>query len=276
MKFTIFGGKGFIGQNLSRYLEGRGHKVWVPSHSALESHGQELGNVIYAIGLTGDFRSRPIDTVNAHVCKLIELLTHSQFDSWLYLSSSRVYSGLPINKPAREDMALCVNNDLDGLYNISKLMGESICLSIPNKTIKIVRLSNVYGLGQSRHTFLGEVIDEIVRNGKIIIQEAADSEKDYIALNDVLPLLESIAISGKKRIYNVASGQPLRHDQLANKLIALTGCEIQFKQNAVSRKFPLIDISQIQSEFGFIASKMDMILTNLIEESKMTNETRGR
>ena len=172
MKFTIFGGGGFIGRNLSRHLEDRGHKVWIPRRAAEETRGQDLGHVIYAIGLTGDFRLRPFDTVEAHVCKLAELLMAVRVDSWLYLSSTRVYSGSPLQEVAREDIALNVTPGLDGVYNISKLMGEALCLSLPNKNIRVVRLSNVYGYGQSKHTFLASIIDELVHTGKVVIHEA--------------------------------------------------------------------------------------------------------
>jgi len=268
MKFTIFGRGGFIGRNLSRYLEGRGHKVWIPSRAAEETRGQDLGHVIYAIGLTGDFRSRPFDTVEAHVCKLADLLISARFDSWLYLSSTRIYSGLPLNEVAREDMVLTVLPGLDGVYNISKLMGEALCLSLPNKNIRVVRLSNVYGYGQSKHTFLASIINELVHTGKAVIREAPESKKDYIALTDVLPLLEAIALSGRERIYNLASGKAVTHAELANKLIQLIECAIQFEEQAPCRRFPLIDISRIQNEFDFVASGIDSNLPMLIATSE--------
>jgi len=269
MKFTIFGGDGFIGRNLSRYLEGRGHKVWVPSRTAEETHGQYLGHVIYAIGLTGDFRSRPFETVEAHVCKLADLLMCSKFDSWLYLSSTRVYSGFPLNKAGEEDRGLTVFPSLDGVYNISKLMGEALCLSLSNQNIRIVRLSNVYGYGQSKHTFLGSIINELLVVGKVVIRESPESEKDYIAITDVLPILEKTALSGKKRIYNLASGKAVTHAQLASKLVELTGCEISFEEKAPCRKFPSINISRIQHEFDFVASGFEQGLEILIKKTIM-------
>jgi nucleoside-diphosphate-sugar epimerase len=275
MKFTIFGRGGFIGRNLSRYLEGRGHKVWIPSRAAEETRGQDLGHVIYAIGLTGDFRSRPFDTVEAHVCKLLDLLMFSRFDSWLYLSSTRIYGGLPLTEVAREDTVLNVSPNLDGVYNISKLMGEALCLALPNKNIRVVRLANVYGSGQSKHTFLASIVDELVQTGKAVIREAPESEKDYIALTDVLPLLEAIALSGRERLYNVASGKAVTHAEFANKLIQLTGRSIQFEENAPCRRFPLIDISRIQIEFDFVASGIDDNLPALIATNEHNRKKGG-
>ncbi|MCI5179106.1 MAG: NAD(P)-dependent oxidoreductase [Candidatus Electrothrix sp. AW3_4] len=268
MKFTVFGATGFIGRNITAYLEKQGHTVWSPSRSGKETHGHNLGHVIYAIGLTGDFRSKPFDTVEAHVCKLRELLKSTIFDSWLYLSSTRIYEGLPLNTKASEDTSLEIQPDLD-LYNISKLMGEALCLSLPNKKIRIARLSNVYGIGQSQHTFLALVLSELLNSGNVLIRESSDSCKDYMSLSDVIPLLETIAVTGQERIYNVASGKNLQHSELAEKLMNLTNCFVQFAQEASCRKFPCIDISRIHNEFGFVASEMDEQLSVLIANTKL-------
>lgn len=270
MNFTIFGSHGFIGRNLSLYLENQGHNVWLPSRSAEETLGKDLGHVFYTIGLTGDFRLRPFETVEAHVSKLAKLITSARFDSWLYLSSTRVYSGLPVDEMVKEDIPLTVLPGLDGVYNISKLMGEALCLSLTKENIRIVRLSNVYGYGQSKHTFLASLIDELLHKGKAVIHESPESEKDYVALNDVIPLLYKIALFGQEQIYNIASGKTLTHYDLTKKLTLLTGCSIEFEDHAPCRRFPLIDISRIKNEFGFTPSDFDNNLHTLISESRLS------
>ena len=94
MRFTVFGATGFIGANLVAHLSRRGHEVRCPKRDLPIEAGDHLGHVIYAIGLTANFRSRPYETVEAHVGLLSRLLQTSCFDSWLYLSSTRVYAGL--------------------------------------------------------------------------------------------------------------------------------------------------------------------------------------
>ena len=135
MRFTIFGGRGFLGAAIARYLQEKGYDVYLPSRAdSFDNLKSELGHVIYCIGLTGDFRDKPFETVEAHVCKLANLLKSSNFDSWLYLSSTRIYSG--INNIAKESARLPVFPDSDGIYDISKLLGESLCLSLKNEKIK--------------------------------------------------------------------------------------------------------------------------------------------
>ena len=265
MIFSILGSKGFVGRNLADYLEARGHEV---NRICRENEGvapAHLGNVIYCIGLTADFRSRPFDTVEAHVCKLSRLLAAGKFTSLLYLSSTRVYEGIPPNTSADETMTLQTKPSLDGVYNISKLLGESLCLSQNNAKVRIARLSNVFGVGQNPTTFLASVLSEILQNGIVSIREARDSNKDYVPLDDILPLLESIAITGKERIYNLAGGRLLSHGELAEIVGRLTGGSIHFAEDGVLRQFPQIDISRIRREFGYAGANLKEQLKKLIE-----------
>jgi len=267
MKFTVLGGRGFIGTHLAEYLRGRGHDVWVPTRGASETAGQKLGHVIYAIGLTGDFRSRPFDTIEANVGTLARLMHGADFDSWLYLSSTRLY-GTGTGQPrGREDDPISMAPCADSLYDASKLLGETLCLSRPQQSIRIARLSNVYGAGQSRHTFLGAIMAELKDGREALIRESPQSCKDYIALSAVLPLLESIALHGQERIYNIASGRQLSHGELASRLGELTGVPLRFMEGAPQRVFAQIDISRIAQEFSFAPAHLLSDLEGLLYNS---------
>ena len=63
----------------------------------------DLGHAVYCIGLTADFRRRPQATMDAHVGVLGEVLRHGRFDSFLYLSSARLYRNA---KTGAEDAAI--------------------------------------------------------------------------------------------------------------------------------------------------------------------------
>ena len=251
MNFTVFGGNGFVGAHLVEHLKLQGHTVTVPERDLDGIFSIDLGHGIYAIGLTGDFRSRPFDTVKAHVCLLSRLLQKCRFDSWLYLSSTRVYSGLDLQKLATEKSDIVVVPGSDSLYNLSKLMGESLCLACPNPNTRVARLSNVYGAGISTATFLGSVIDDLRLHGRVTVNESPDSGKDYIAVSDVGSLLEAISLRGLQRLYNVASGQVITHKNLFERIGQLTGFASDYSDGCMTRTFPLVDISLVQKEFGF-------------------------
>ena len=251
MNFTVFGGGGFLGAHLVAHLKSRGHTVTVPGRDLDGIVNIDLGRVIYAIGLTGDFRSRPFDTVEAHVCLLSRLLQKCRFESWLYLSSTRVYSGLDLHKLATENSDIVVAPGSDSLYNLSKLMGESLCLARQNPDVRVARLSNVYGAGISTDTFLGSVLDDLRLHGRVTVNESPDSGKDYVASSDVVTLLEAISLHGQQRLYNVASGQLVTHRDLFEKIGLLTGFASDYSDGCTTRTFPLVDISLVQKEFGF-------------------------
>jgi len=246
--FTIFGGSGFIGAALAERLRVSGRSVATPARG--EPPPEPAGHVIYAVGLTGDFRDRPLDAVEAHVETLRALIGATRFESWLYLSSTRVYGGLGPEETATEESPLTVRPGADALYDLSKLLGESICLSQASPRARAARLSNVVGPGQNPHSFLGSVLAETAAAGEAEIRESPDSSKDYIALDDVVRLLPEIAVRGRHRLYNVASGTPTRHAALAEAIQA-GGLRARFAAGGPVRRFPRIDITRIREEFGF-------------------------
>lgn len=264
MRFTVFGASGFIGSAMIGHLRARGHDVQAASRDGDEMRGRELGHVIYAIGLTGDFRGRPFDTVEAHVGALARLMRGADYESWLYLSSTRLYGTGAARPPCAEDDPICVAPGADALYDISKLLGEALCLALPRT--RVARLSNVYGTGQSADNFLGAVLGEIRSRGETTIREAPGSSKDYVALVAIAPLLEAIALRGRERIYNVASGQPLTHRELAERLHELTGATIRFAEGAAERVLRRVDVTRIAREFSFSAPPPALDLEGLLPE----------
>lgn len=261
MRFTVLGASGFIGSHLAARLQLEGHNCWQPSRGDAALFTHQLGHVIYCIGLTADFRSRPFETVRAHVSVLADVLERGNFDSLLYLSSTRVYAGLDV---AQEDLPLRVNpGNPSDLYNLSKLMGESLCLSCGRPAVRVARLSNVVGDNPGSDNFLSVLVRE-ARSGQIALRTDPDSAKDYILLKDVLALLPSIAATGKERVYNVASGRNIRHLELTDRLVGLTSCALKILPDAPIQHFPPIDIRRIRSEFGFAPTPVLDVLSSLI------------
>lgn len=247
MNFTVLGAKGFIGSNLAAELRRQGYRVQTPERDA-DLTGESLGHVFYCIGLTADFRDRPLDTIEAHVCKLAQVLYHADYESFLYLSSTRLYGK---SAKSGEDTALhCRSDDPGDLYNISKMMGEAACFSIPKETVRVARLSNVFGPGMSP-LFLDLIIREALERREILLNTTLESSKDYISARDVVSLLPMLAISGKQRIYNVASGVNTSNGQIIDMLKALTGCAVRISPSAERISFPPVSTQRIREEFGF-------------------------
>lgn len=248
MNWTVLGASGTIGRRLSAHLRAAGHAVFSPDRGE-DIYSRPLGHMIYAIGLTADFRQRPFDTVDSHVSVLGELLKHGNFESLLYLSSTRVYGRAA---GGNEDSPLpMLSQDPSDLYNLSKLMGESLCLQDARSSVRVARLSNVVaGDDAESANFVPSLVRE-ARSGRIVLQTSMDSVKDYIHIDDVVELLSRIAVRGRERLYNVASGIQTTHEQWTTLLAARTGCVVKVVPSAPTIRFVPIDIGRIRTEFDY-------------------------
>lgn len=250
MKFSILGGSGFVGGALVKKMRAMGHEVFSPNRDeladCLRNSQWNWGHLIYCIGLTSDFRVRPFDTVTSHVTLLNDILRKDVFESITYLSSTRVYSDL---FGGEEDSQLNIHpQDGGSIYNLSKLMGESLCLNATERG-RVVRLSNVYGWSPNSSDFLSSVISDCCKYGKVRLLTGPASEKDYVSLLDVLDWLPEISLRGRfGEIYNLASGENTSNDQIASCL-TIKGCDAYFDPSASIFKFPTINVSKVSAEF---------------------------
>lgn len=260
---TVLGASGFIGSAIVKRLKEHGLNYFAPKRDE-ELRGKKLGKVIYCIGITSDFRTRPIETVNAHVGSLSKLLSNCEFESIIYMSSTRLYKGaLNLGK---EDDSISANPLLhDDLYNISKLMGESLLFSCGVKATAI-RLSNVYGLDINSDNFLSSIIKDAIWKKHIKLKTSLNSTKDYINLNDCVDLTLKIAMDGKHQLYNIASGKNTSNLEIVQKLIKITGCTVEVDENAINVQFPQISISRIKQEFSYIPTAVVEDLEKLVNE----------
>lgn len=248
MRFTIFGSKGYIGSSFHNHLKSQNIECLTPDVRNEKIPKGNLGHVIYAIGVP-DFKQNPVKAIDAHVFLLNKLLNEINFESFLYLSSTRIYFNA---LSTDENSSLVVNpSDFDNLYNISKIMGETICNMSKKQNVRVVRLSNVTGNNFDSNIFLSSIIQNAIKFKKIILQTSLNSEKDYVYIDDVLDILQKVSLHGKSPIYNIASGQNLSNEKIVKKLQEITGCEFEVVENAKRYSFLPISIKQIQKEFNF-------------------------
>lgn len=262
--FTVLGATGFIGGHMASYLRAKGFECATPGRDDETIFSKTLGHVIYAIGLTADFRTRPFDTVEAHVCLLKKVLQAGNFDSLLYLSSTRVYAA---SACAEESSPLTIGGDLD-LYNLSKLMGESLCVHSGKKNVRIARLSNVVGLRPDHDIFIDQLLSEGCRTGCVNLHTTLDSAKDYIHINDLVPLLKNIALHGQRKLYNTASGEMVTNGTITKMLAEYANIETTVSDTATSWTFSPIDTACIQQEFGFVPMPFATYFPSYVKEFK--------
>jgi nucleoside-diphosphate-sugar epimerase len=247
---TLIGGRGFIGRHLHAQLRELGWTCYLAERAdkTLDTtlFTQDLGHVFYCAGLTANFRQQPYATVEAHVELLSKVVQNSQFTSLTYLSSTRVYAGA---SHTGENAPLLVRSHEPGdLYNLSKLLGESLCIN-SQRPVRIVRLSNVYGQAMPAQNFLAEVLTMAATEAHVHFRSAPQSQKDYVAIQDVVHYLPIIAQHAKSQIYNLASGENSSNAEIA-AFLQTCGVPCSFEKDAPSIVFPRIDVTKLHTEFG--------------------------
>jgi len=253
MNFTILGGTGFIGRHFADYLIQQNLDVLIAPRDVKSLAGQFLGHVLYAVGLTGGHtRIRPDDAIEAHVGLLSWVLQNTNYESFTYLSSTRVYASMPPDAPVSETTPLTIIPNAESFFDLSKLLAESICHRINLPCVRIARLSNVYGQGQSDMTFLGAVIKEVHQTGSVLIHDSPESVKDYVSIDDVNKMLMHIMLHGRYRLYNVASGTNIRCGDIAHWVLQ-AGYDVNFSGINPTRLFPPINVERLRSEMGGVA-----------------------
>lgn len=269
LTFTVLGAGGFVGAALAEALERAGHRVHPVTRGALRpllATRRDAGHVIDCIGLTGDFRTRPHDTAEAHVAVTARCLAALRCDSFLFLSSTRVYARAAATQ---EDAPLpCLPAAPSDLYNLTKLAGEALCLADPRPAVRVVRLSNVYASPPPADTFLGQVLAEGRATGAVRFGQSPHSAKDYVSLAEVTRLLPAIATAGRHRLYNLAAGRNTTHAAIANTLRRQCGWQVRFAPDAPTHRFPPIDISRLAQEFGAPLSNLSADLPTLASDGQ--------
>ena len=249
--FTILGASGFIGRALVAWLESGDHVVHAVTRAslpALLASRRPAGHVIDCVGITNDCRLCPLDTAEAHVGLVARCLTELKSESFLLLSSTRVYAHAGAT---HEDATLsALPSDPADLYNLTKLAGEALCLADPRSTTRVARLSDVYGMDMPAATFLGGVLHQGHATGTAMFHQSPASARDYVSVAAVARLLPAIASTGRHRLYNIAAGATTDHADIADRLRDIAGWQISFAFNAPTVRHPPIDTTRINNEFG--------------------------
>lgn len=246
-KVSLFGGGGYIGRELQRSLTLSGHSVNLISRNELIDLTTNYGHVIYCSGITrGDFKSKLSAIVEAHVSKLSRLVQVIKCDSFLYLSSARIYENQVFGDEGAR--ISCHPLSLSDCYNLSKLLGESIVMNSPVATPCVARISYVVD-GLNDHLFAP--IHRARRFGDVILNSHPDTKKDFIMLTDAVSCLEKISLFGKSEIYNVATGVSVSYSQFSYLIEATLNCKVEFAFGVEKQIAPKIDISKLQAEFEF-------------------------
>jgi|RhiMetdeSRZDD1v2_1073273.scaffolds.fasta_scaffold47244_3 nucleoside-diphosphate-sugar epimerase len=254
MKALITGSSGFCGRHLTRYLVEQGVDVFTLGlRSGGKSHYQILsvddvpgtlkalqdlkpGFVFHLAGTLGAENPASIYQVNAvYALALLRALDLAGLSNTAVLlaGSAAEYGFIP-------EEYLPVNEDFPckpySYYGISKLAQTLTGLleARRSRPIVTVRAFNIVGPGMPDHLVVGALakqVDQIVKGKREAVVEIGNrlTSRDFIDIEDVLPiywkLIRTPAAHGE--IVNVCTGEPTPVQTVLERMIALSGKEIQ-------------------------------------------------
>lgn len=243
--YTIFGHTGFIGSFLKKKLNKE--NLILPEKGKF-FFKKNLGNILYCIG-SDDWANDTYNSYYANLGFIPEIIKNNKYLSFTFLSTSRIYRK---SKKTSENINLLINpNNLDDYYNAKKICAESFLLSQKNKRIKILRLSNIYGLSPKSTLLVPTLIKNALEKKIIKIFINKKCSKDFLNIEDIFLILTKIIHQGKENVYNIASGKNISLEKIAKKISLLTNCRIKYLNQKETINEPTINIKKIRKEFNF-------------------------
>ncbi len=255
---TVVGAGGYIGSKLVAHLQRSGWSCTAVRRGETVWMQRPLGHVFYCAGLTADHALHPHDTVQAHVGLLNELLQHGHYDSLVYLSSTRLYDGLP-GPVVDEDSALALNPaNPRHVFDLSKALGEALCRHASQGRARVARLSCVVSDDPDAPGFLPNLMRQLRlhRGGPLEVNTSLHAARDYVAMEDVLQALVRIACRGTQAAYNVASGHNIGNAELLQRLNELSGHELHARHRLRVASPAVVSVERLRREFGWQPSSL--------------------
>jgi len=247
--YTVFGAGGFVGGAIVERLRADGETVRAVGRGDAPPVGR-WGHAIYAVGITADFRTRPAEELlEAHAGYAASLLASRSYDTFTYLSSTRIY------RDGATDEATQIQidpSDPDRAYDASKLFGEALTFSMAGDGARVARLSNVVPIRAEGPTFLADIVREARSTGALVLRSGAASAKDYIALDDAVEGVLRLTRYGGQLRCNVASGRNVANAEIAALLREHLGADVSYGEGADTRRATPIKIDALRDRTGFV------------------------
>ena len=178
-------------------------------------------------------------------------LSMKSYEKIIYASSALVYSD-------KFKTPRTVNDEtsIENRYARLKKESEDIILSNPKGIV--VRISNVYGMGMSSKSLIGEVLDKLKSEAVIEIRDSAPV-RDFIHVNDVAEGISMIALScisnlKNKPVYNLGTGIGTSIGELSLIMTDLAGQarrRIKFRNFNSTESCIILDSSLTEEIFGW-------------------------
>ena len=226
----------------------------------LRNHGP-FDYIIHAAGYgqPGKFMADPVKTLQLNTSCTLALfdILNSQ-GSFLFISTSEVYSGL-VKSPFKETQIGSTNTDHPrGCYIEAKRCGEAICNAQSTRgfAARSARVALAYGPGTKKndHRVLNQFIQRALKDGAIRLQDLGEAKRTYCYVSDTVEILWNIMLYGEKSIYNVGGESRTTIGELAKLIGKITDVNVEFpeaeKDMSDAPEDVSLDMALVSDEFG--------------------------
>ncbi len=266
MKYLVTGGAGFIGKYLVKELLETGHQIVVLDNL---SNSKNLTLPLKVEFIDGDIRniddvkkaSKGVDLVYHLAAKIstsesIEKRslyyavnikgTQNIFEvnknkKIVFISSAAVY-GDTLELPIKETQRLIPKSP----YSETKISCEKIISQNPENCI--VRLFNVYGLGQSKEyaSVLTKFFSAINEKRSLLVFGEGNQTRDFVHISDVVSAL--LFLQNERGVFNIGTGKEISVNKLLQIIGSYKNIEVRYaaKRDGDIRR-SVADISKIMS-----------------------------
>lgn len=254
MRVLITGGTGFVGRHLQRQLQSK-HEVLISSRGqtgnniinldllnsqeTLNILGQYSFDIIYHLASQSSVHhsfKNPFTTISDNITSTLNLLKSADSlripPKIILASSGEIYKSK--NTSIHEEDPLEPRSP----YSISKLIPERLATHsklLKHTQVTSLRLFNHTGPGQSDNFVLGSFSKQIalIKKGQmapILKVGNLKASRDFIDVRDVCNAYELVSQENQSgQVYNVCSGKPYVIQDLLNKLIEISGVNVQIE-----------------------------------------------
>lgn len=229
------------------------------------------------------FQKSPISTVSINSTATISFLQKmAPNGTFLFLSSSEVYSGLTTMPYMEKDVGQIGPEHPRSAYIESKRLGEAIVcnsqIEYPEIKTFAARLSLAYGPGVriSDSRVLNQFVFKALKFGNIELMDSGSALRTYCYVSDAIEMCINIVMKGKEKIYNVGGESKVTILELAEKIAAKTGATIRLPVNSNSSQLgaPVdvsLDLERVKSlaekkHFVSLSTGLDHTLNWFIEK----------
>ena len=286
MKILITGGAGFIGKYLVKYLLEKGENVSIldnfsnsdkKSTILFEKNGVKIFEgditnfddvskatkdqeiVIHLAAKISVLESikNPAETFRINVNGTKNLLTickNNNIKKVIIASSAAVYGegekGIKLKEETKKKPI--------SPYGESKMKMEEEIKKNNEMNCIILRFFNIYGIGQTSEYagVITKFLEKIKKNQSLTITGDGTQIRDFVSISDVICSINDAIGYNKSGIFNIASGNKITINELANLMIELSGKKLDIKNMADKQgeiKYSKANILLAKQKLGYVS-----------------------